>query len=245
MSPVLIFALIFSLLSNCAAFLHFRQKVSHQLLSLYPLQSSFGNEIRRVRSTQLFAETSPPEEKKSYNSIISAYYRSSWISWWIQIILSVISSVTLTFARQQAMRSFAIWTSGFGFSSVSVILAFFNAIWTWNITRLCVRINLGKVTEDKIISSLRWYSKFSVGISMVGILLSLLGAEQIVGSLAAKILNSPSYYGSFVPIAPPMGSPLPTAGFQPLDIFLVQANTNTLVSHFAPLIVYLLLQLQL
>lgn len=49
--------------------------------------------------------------------------------------------------------------------------------------------------------------------------------------------------GNFIPVISSNG--IPSNTLQALDIFLVQANTNVLVAHFAPLVCYLFLQTQL
>jgi Protein of unknown function (DUF3611) len=61
-------------------------------------------------------------------------------------------------------------------------------------------------------------------------LCTIVGAEQIVGSLAIKVLTTASYRASVLDAASPGGL------LQPLDILIVQANTNTLFSHFCGLI---------
>jgi hypothetical protein len=176
--------------------------------------------------------------------LVKLYFRMSWLSWWAQIVLSVISGVILTFAntvRTGSVTSTYIWTSGFAFSSVGVLLAFVNSFWTWNVTRLCRRIDLGKVDVRNIIPSLRKYSHYSVAFSFMGMLFSLLGAEQIVGTLAAKLLSANGYS----PLLAVGAVGQSVAPFQAVDIFLVQANTNALFSHFASLLCYILLQTQL
>ena len=67
-----------------------------------------------------------------------------------------------------------------------------------------------------------------------------IGAEQIVGNLASKVLTS---QGSFIPIVQTAGSA--QNALQALDIFLVQANTNVLVAQFVPLVCNLFLQTQI
>ncbi len=65
----------------------------------------------------------------------------------------------------------------------------------------------------------------------MGMFVTLLGAEQIVGSLAAKVLTMQgvSPFGNAASMA------VATQTLQPLDILVVQANTNTLLSHFVSL----------
>ena len=61
---------------------------------------------------------------------------------------------------------------------------------------------------------------------MVGMLLCLLGAEAIVGTLAAKALTTSQSAAIGVAASP----------VQALDMLIVQANTNILFSHFLGLL---------
>jgi hypothetical protein len=73
---------------------------------------------------------------------------------------------------------------------------------------------------------------------------ALLSAEQIVGTLASKILSAGSVgYGA--PAGVTLNGALAAMPIQAVDIFLVQANTNSLLSHFTSLVCYLFLQTRL
>ena len=170
-------------------------------------------------------------------SINRAVNRSSWISWWIQIVLSVISFVILSFANAVRNGSGAqVVSSGFFLSAIGVFFSFINCFTTWNFTRLCRRVYQNKVPRDSVVSLFRKFAKISVGVSLFGMFITLLGAEQIVGTLAAKVLSAQSLFVSSPGV---LSQP---SSLQALDIFLVQANTNCLVSHFSPLAFYLWLQ---
>jgi hypothetical protein len=54
-------------------------------------------------------------------------------------------------------------------------------------------------------------------------LLTILGAQAIVGSILAKSLSQPQ--GGFTAIDP-------SRFVQSVDLFVVQANTNTIAAHF-------------
>ena len=165
--------------------------------------------------------------------------RCSWVAWWIQIVLTVISFVILSFAN--AVRSGAgsqVLASGFFLSSIGVLVSFINAFSTWNFTRLPKRVALSKMRPNAIIENYRKYAKISCTISLIGMFITLLGAEQIVGTLASKVLSSQSLFL-------PQAGIVPGNTLQALDIFLVQANTNCLASHFAPLAIYTWFQAQL
>lgn len=72
--------------------------------------------------------------------------------------------------------------------------------------------------------------KVGVTLNIVGMLVTLVGAEQIVGQLAVKVLTMQGAFGN--PAL--MGAAAQT--LQPLDILVVQANTNTLLSHFCSMV---------
>lgn len=195
--------------------------------------------------------SSAPTIRMELVNINKLFFRASWLSWWAQIILSVVSSVILTFAnavRPVGTKVSYLWISGVSFSSVGVLLALMNSFWTWNVTRLCRRISLRKVQENKVAVLLKRYSQISVAISLVGMTFSLLGAEQIVGTLASKMLSSGGGYAPFM--APSLNTMngiagLGTTPIQAVDIFLVQANTNSMLAHFSSLLCYILLQTRL
>ena len=117
-------------------------------------------------------------------------------------------------------------------------MAFINALSTWNITRVCRRIKLGKIQGDNVVKAFRKYFRMGVILSFMGLLVTLLGAEQIVGSLASRVLSTQGLQAV-------LGGMNPQNMLQAVDIFLVQANTNTILAHFAPLLSYVWLGDQL
>ena len=80
---------------------------------------------------------------------------------------------------------------------------------------------------------LRQAIRVQVSLNLIGLFLTLLAAEEIVGSLALKVLTAGTTFGGNVYGAAAATTP---AGFvQPLDVLIVQANTNILLSHFVSL----------
>ncbi|KAL7572515.1 hypothetical protein ACA910_000339 [Epithemia clementina (nom. ined.)] len=78
---------------------------------------------------------------------------------------------------------------------------------------------------------LRRAIRVQLSLNLVGLFLTLLAAEEIVGSLALKVLTAGSAFGSVYGA----GATTPVGFIQPLDVLIVQANTNILLSHFASL----------
>jgi hypothetical protein len=68
-------------------------------------------------------------------------------------------------------------------------------------------------------------------LNLSGMFLALIGAQQIVGLLASKLLTMQGVTPFAMTAAGVSAQTL-----QPLDILIVQANTNTLLSHFISLI---------
>ena len=127
-------------------------------------------------------------------------------------------------------------------SVIGVMICLVNSFWTWNTARLSSRITARKIPESAIFPTMRRYCQISVVIALIGMFVTIISAEMIVGNLVSKTLLSSQVVG-VVPVLSANGVAQNT--LQALDIFLVQANTNALVSHFAPLVCYLFLQTQI
>lgn len=195
---------------------------------------------KRSSLTDMFS-SKPSDSKINLTNLNRLVGRCSWISWWVQITLSVISGVILTFANtvRRNGSTFSYWSSGFALSAIGVFISFINCFWTWNITRLTRRIAFQNIDRVKVIPTLRRYFRLAVIVSLCGMFISLLGAEQIVGVLASKVLNSQGFGTTLITNIDSANS------LQALDIFLVQANTNVIVAHFAPLFLFLFTQTQI
>ena len=107
---------------------------------------------------------------------------------------------------------------------MGVVLALMNALSTWNITRVCRRIKRGRIDSDNVLRAWRKYFRLSVTLSFVGLLLTLFGAEQIVGTLASKVLSTQG-------LQVVLGGMSPQSSLQAVDIFLVQVPSPNNSTH--------------
>lgn len=177
--------------------------------------------------------------------------RTSWLSWWIQVILTTVSGITLVFTRgiNNANTGYrAIPSGGLVLAGSGITLSILSILWTWGGARLSRRLLRNKNPKN----SSRPYNRIDVAtrirrtvtvgayLNILGMFITLLGAEQIVGLLAAKALTSAQGVGAFGVVGSGIGG-LASQTLQPLDILVVQANTNTLLSHFASLVSFLYL----
>jgi hypothetical protein len=160
--------------------------------------------------------------------------RLSWLTWWSQLILTTVSSFTLLFARNVigTSNTGTIGTSvlpNFLLAGTGIVLSFGSIFWTWASRRLAGRLLRKPTSKLEAATMLRKSIKVGVTLNLFGMLTSLISAEQIVGALAIKVLTSAPARTTMALVESS------SAYLQPLDILVVQANTNTLFSHFTSL----------
>eukprot|EP00934_Nitzschia_sp_Nitz4_P005726 Nitzschia sp. Nitz4//scaffold94_size78252//65686//66399//NITZ4_005476-RA/size78252-processed-gene-0.15-mRNA-1//1//CDS//3329560404//5716//frame0 len=192
------------------------------------------------------------------NDVAFKLRRLSWLTWWIQVILTTVSSLILVFARNavvsgamhgayataaalgqssQDMHHHAAVNAGglpnFVLAGLGVGVSYASILWTWANRRLAGRMLSLSQPKNRIKVATMLRKSIDIGATMnvVGMLFALLSAEQIVGVLAMKVLTS----------ARTIALTESNSLLQPLDVIIVQANTNTLLSHFCSLVAILYL----
>jgi hypothetical protein len=157
-----------------------------------------------------------------------AFRIAGTISFWAQLVLAIVSTLVVIFAvfSLSARSSEGNPGTGFGlfFAIAGLLLIYAGAYWAFSYIRLSKQLKSpnAKVrpTPRDAIAALR----IGLLINLVGMLLTLLGGQAIVGALLAKSLSQPQGGAIFAERV--------TQFVQPLDIFLVQANINTILAHF-------------
>lgn len=166
--------------------------------------------------------------------IAQSFRMTGWISFWIQIVLAVISSFVLIFStlilqsetqspEQNATNPGA--GAGVALAILGVVSLYLGIYWAFRYTRFSRRLK----TSDQPPTPRNLMDAIRIGliINMVGMFVTLLGAEALIGSLFAKALAQPQSGGAFYERI--------TQAIQPIDILIVQANTNTVLAHFVGL----------
>jgi len=163
--------------------------------------------------------------------IAQAFRWVGWASFWAQIVLAVVASGVLLFSGVNlSFRSQGTPNPGAGmgllFSVLGVVAVYVSAYWAFRYTRLGRRL-LGQGTRPTPKDALQ---SIRVGliISLAGMLVTLLGGQALIGSLIGKALSQPQNTGVFVPNNI-------NQYVEAFDIFVVQANINTLLAHFISL----------
>ncbi|WP_204152550.1 DUF3611 family protein [Leptolyngbya sp. CCY15150] len=175
-----------------------------------------------------------PNLSAAVQRIAQAFRMTGWISLWIQGVLAVVSTLVLLFSTvilqvENRSPNQAITNPGAGagvaLAIVGIIALYVGVYWSFRYTRLSRALK----TSDRPPTPKALMDAIRIGliINMVGMFITLLGGEALVGSLFAKALSQPQ---SGVALYERI-----TQAVQPIDILVVQANTNTVLAHFVGL----------
>lgn len=165
--------------------------------------------------------------------IAQAFRIVGWISFWSQLVLGVVASVILGFSslsREVAVDQKTVGTGLGIFFAVTAVINLGGAIfWAFRYTRIARQLQSVNANNRPRKAETVQLLQAGVIINLVGLLLALVGAEAIVGALLTKALTLPQVGTGVFQIDP-------SRIIRPLDIFVVQANTQTLAAHFIGLV---------
>tara|TARA_B100000524_G_scaffold205761_2_gene107513 strand:+ start:372 stop:1139 length:768 start_codon:yes stop_codon:yes gene_type:complete len=160
-------------------------------------------------------------------------WKWGWISWWPQIVLSVVSAVLLLFTdsvRRPALDAAVL--VGRSLALAGIAASFAGVFFTWSFTRLARRFEKKPPSIADATSRASRLISISTAVNLAGMAISIIGAECIVGTLAAKSLTQGATLLMGAGATP----------IQALDVLVVQANTNTLAAQFFGLLASMRMQ---
>ncbi|NES98075.1 MAG: DUF3611 family protein [Desertifilum sp. SIO1I2] len=184
-------------------------------------------------------------EKSDYYALPPAIDRFSgnlrvvgWVSFWAQLVLAIISSIVLLFAGLFGFTSGPgggannPGTGGGLFFAICGLIALYYSVYqAFRFTRLARQLRSPTPSlRPRRVDTIQ-VLRFALVASIVGMSLTLIGAGAINGTLVAKALRQPR--GIFNP------SVNIEDFIQPIDLFIVQANTNTILAHFIGIVAIL------
>lgn len=174
-------------------------------------------------------------DSSTLRAIAQVFRLTGWVSFWIQLVLGVVSGVILLFAvfSQRTGNTTNNPGTGFGafFAVTGLIVLAVGIYLAFRYTRLGLRLESSNPNNRPRKVETIQVVRFGIMVHLVGMLLTLLGAQTIVGTLLTKSLTLPQVGGGGV-----YTQVDPSRIIQSLDIFVVQANTNTVTAHFAGLV---------
>lgn len=197
----------------------------------------------KERFTERFDNSSLPERAApakvtDYSRAARALWRIGWVTWWVQLILAVVSGIILLFSFAFPGVNVRSSASIFGFilAGIGVALAFISLFWTYSYTRLSIWLQEANRTVEQASSRISGRLRFGLVIAIIGLLVSLTGLQAIVGTLLARLLSAgiaTTPYSSYPNAA--AGVVPGTAVVQPVDVLVVQACANSMMALMAAL----------
>ncbi|AHJ29431.1 DUF3611 family protein [Nodularia spumigena CS-584] len=174
-----------------------------------------------------------PSSSSNLRAIAQTFRLTGWISFWIQLVLGVVSAIiVLLFAifSQQRTGTGNNPGTGFGvFLAVCGILILGGGIYlAYRYTRIGNQLQSSNPSNRPRKSETLQVLRLGLWINLVGMLVTLLGAQAIVGTLVARSISPQAATTQLFD---------PTRIISGLDMLVVQANINTVSAHFAGLAV--------
>ncbi|KAL1564502.1 Protein TIC 21, chloroplastic [Salvia divinorum] len=160
----------------------------------------------------------------------SRYFkRLGSFGFWGQLVCTVVAAVILSFSVVITGKITSPPT--FYATAGGIAAAFISVFWSFGYIRLSDRLRKTATDPSKappradVVRSLQ----NGIGINVLGIGAAILGMQATVGLLVAKALTTSAtpYYQGIAPGSSPVLA---------LDVFLVQASANTIMSHFIGLV---------
>ncbi|MBV8887377.1 MAG: DUF3611 family protein [Chroococcidiopsidaceae cyanobacterium CP_BM_RX_35] len=171
---------------------------------------------------------------------IAVFFRfAGWASLWIQLVLGIISVIVLLFASfsrgvagAQNQQSSG---TGFGifFAVVGVATLGLGGYLAFRYTRIGRQLQSPNASQRPRKADAIRILWFGLLVNLVGMSLTIVGAQAIAGALLLRSLSLPQGVGAVLSN--------PAEVIRPVDIFVVQANTNIVAAHFAGLVASLVL----
>ncbi|WJX21228.1 Protein TIC 21, chloroplastic [Trifolium repens] len=157
------------------------------------------------------------------------FKRLGSLGFWGQLVCTVVSAVILSFSVVVTGRVTSPAT--FYATAGGIAAAFISVFWSFGYIRLSERLSRTANDPTKapprsdVVKSLQ----NGIVLNLLGMGAAILGMQATVGFLVAKALTSSAnpYYQGIAPGSSPVLA---------LDVFLVQASANTILSHFLGLV---------
>ncbi|QOV21529.1 DUF3611 family protein [Anabaenopsis elenkinii] len=174
-----------------------------------------------------------PSSSSTVQAIAKNFRLTGWISFWVQLVLGVVSAIiVLLFAIFSQRPNSANNNPGTGFGvflAVCGILILGGGIYlAYRYTIIGQQLQSPNPKNRPRKSETLEVLRLGLWMNLVGMLVTLLGSQAIVGTLVARSISPQAATTQLFD---------PTRIISGLDMLVVQANINTVSAHFAGLAV--------
>ena len=175
---------------------------------------------------------------QTVRKIAAQLRRVGWAGFWLQLVLAVVSSLIFLFAIPFASTGASNPGTGGSllFAVGGLLVLYGSTYWSFRYVMTSRKLKNPDLRPKKAdtIKLVQWGLMSSV----LGMGSSVMGAESIAGTLLGKSLSLAQPFAVYSPDAL-------SKIIQPLDIFIVLANTHTITAHFIGIVSSLWLLTQL
>ncbi|WP_066380573.1 MULTISPECIES: DUF3611 family protein [unclassified Anabaena] len=173
-----------------------------------------------------------PSSSSNLRTIAETFRLTGWISFWIQLVLGVVSGIIVLlfaiFSQRTGSPSNNPGT-GFGvFLAVCGLLILGGGIYLgFRYTRIGNQLMSSNPSNRPRKAETLQVLRLGLWVNLIGTLVTLLGAQAIVGTLVARSISPQAVTTQLFD---------PNRIISGLDMLVVQANINTVSAHFAGLV---------
>jgi Protein of unknown function (DUF3611) len=163
---------------------------------------------------------------QTVKKVAAQLQRVGWVCFWLQLVLAVVSTAIFVFAILMAGSGANNPATGGSllFSLGGLFALYGSTFWSFRYMRIARQLKNPDLRPKKAdtIQTIRLGILFGI----IGMGLSVMGAESISGTLLGKSFSSFSVSVGF------FNADALSKIIQPLDISIVLANTHTITAHF-------------
>jgi hypothetical protein len=195
------------------------------------------NSLEFLINTQSLMSQNSETPSSNLRVIAQNFRLAGWISFWIQLVLGVISGIiVLLFAIFSQRSGSPNKNPGTGlgvFLAICGLVVLGAGIYlAYRYTRIGKQLDSSNPTNRPRKLETLQVLRLGLWVNLAGILVTLLGAQAIVGTLVARSISPQAVTTQLFD---------PTRIISGLDMLVVQANTNTVSAHFSGLVASLFL----
>lgn len=172
-----------------------------------------------------------------FRSLGISFRLVGWGSFWIKLVLAIVSGVTILFAfpfaffRQnlapnvpnvpgQASASTPSGGLGLLIIAIGIVFLSISVFWSFRFTRFSRRFLIPGASQPTKAETLRMV-KFALYTDVVGMLMAVIGGEAVVGVIIGKAISQGVVFAGLTRIV------------EPIELLVVQACINTMAGLFA------------
>jgi hypothetical protein len=163
---------------------------------------------------------------QTVKKVAAQLQRVGWVCFWLQLVLAIVSTAIFVFAILMAGSSANNPATGGSllFSLGGLFVLFGSTFWSFRYMKIARQLKNPDLRPKKAdtIQTIR----LGILFGLIGMGLSVMGAESISGTLLGKSFSSFSVSVGF------FNADALSKIIQPLDISIVLANTHTITAHF-------------